>query len=221
MSFILETRNLHKSYFIGRKEIPVLHGINLSVGEGEFVAVAGPSGCGKSTLLYLLGALTRPTSGNVLIDNVDTSEVSGAGLTRLTRENIGFVFQRFNLLSTLSARDNVGMPLRIRGNGRASGREAAEILERVGMADKKDRRPGELSAGEEQRVAIARALVHGPKVILADEPTGNLDSANARNILRLFKEINAGGQTIVMITHNDEAAKAAGRILQMKDGKII
>jgi len=221
VSIVLETRDLHKSYFIGRKEIPVLHGINLSVGEGEFVAVAGPSGCGKSTLLYLLGALTRPTAGSVLINNVDTSVSSDACLTRLTRENIGFVFQRFNLLPTLSAYDNVAMQLRIRGDGRATGREIGEILERVGMADKKERKPGELSAGEEQRIAIARALVHRPKVILADEPTGNLDSANAQNILRLFREINGAGQTIVMITHNNEAARAAGRILRMKDGKIV
>jgi putative ABC transport system ATP-binding protein len=218
---ILETRDVYKSYFIGKREIPVLRGINLGIGKGEFTALVGPSGCGKSTLLYLLGGLARPTRGSIFIAGSDSSNVSDRCRVRLTRENIGFVFQRFNLLASLSAYDNVGMSLRVRGNGRVP-REAVEnILKRVGMADKMDRRPSELSAGEEQRVAIARALVHAPAVILADEATGNLDSDNAKAILELFQEINAAGQTIVMVTHNLEAAGAAGRIIRMKDGKII
>ena len=221
MNFILETKNLHKSYFIGKREIPVLHGIDVKVAEGEFVSVVGPSGCGKSTLLYLLGGLTRPTGGSVLIAGTDTSKVSGRSLVTLTREHIGFVFQRFNLLAALSAYDNVGLSLRVRGNGGVAEKEAVEILKRVGLADKMERRPSELSAGEEQRVAIARAVVHRPKVVLADEPTGNLDSENSKNVLGLFQELNADGQTIVLITHNLAAARVAGRMIQMKDGKIV
>ncbi len=217
---ILETRNLHKSYFIGRREIPVLHGIDLKIAEGEFVSVVGPSGCGKSTLLYLLGGLTRPTRGSVLIGGTDTSIISDRSLTVLMREHIGFVFQRFNLISALSAYDNVGISLQVRGDGSAAKKEAGEILKRVGLADKMQRKPMELSAGEEQRVAIARALVHRPAVILADEPTGNLDSENSKNVLSLFQELNADGQTIVLITHNLAAARIADRMIRMKDGKI-
>jgi len=218
---ILETKGLCKSYYIGRREIPVLREVDLKVAGGEFVSVVGPSGCGKSTLLYLLGGLTRPTRGSVFIAGADTSRVADRTLVALTRRHIGFVFQRFNLLAALSAYDNVGMSLRVRGNGAVAKREAAKILKRVGLADRMQRKPSELSAGEEQRVAIARALVHKPEVILADEPTGNLDSENAKNILELFQELNADGQTIVLVTHDVVAADVAGRTIRMKDGKIV
>ncbi len=217
---ILEVHGLRKSYFVARREVPVLRGIDLAVGQGEFVAIVGPSGCGKSTLLFHLGGMMRPTSGTVLIAGNDVSRLSDGALTRVRRERIGFVFQRFNLLPALDAASNVRLALSIRRENRADG--VAGLLGVLGLGDKLRHRPGELSMGEQQRVAIARAVIHSPDILLADEPTGNLDSENASQILSIFRDLNRERrQTIVMITHNREAAAQAHRIIQMKDGHIL
>ena len=217
---ILEVRDLRKSYFVAQREIPVLRGTNLRISGGEFLAIMGPSGCGKSTLLFHMGAMMRPTSGTVTIGGQDLSRLGDSALTRLRRERIGFVFQRFNLLPALDAEANVRLALAIRGRPHADG--VGEILSQMGLEDKRRHRPNELSIGEQQRVAIARAIIHGPDILLADEPTGNLDSDNAAQILSLFRALNRErGQTIVMITHNKDAAALADRIVQMKDGLIL
>ena len=220
MKLLVRTVNLHKSFPRGRGEIEILHGVNLDFATGEFVAVVGPSGCGKSTLLHLLGGLASPTAGEVFIDGEDITAMNGSRRTRFLRERIGFVFQRFNLLPSLSAYDNVRLALSLRGNGEARG-EVNEILSVVGLSGKSDHRPSELSMGEEQRVAIARAIVGGPKLLLADEPTGNLDSQNARTVLELFRKIHGSGTTIVMVTHNEELSRSADRVVSMRDGRLL
>jgi len=217
---ILRTVDLRKSFPRGRSEVEVLRGVNLAVREGEFVAVMGPSGCGKSTLLYILGGLARPTSGKVFFGSKSIYDRDGSGGQDYLRRQVGFVFQRFNLLPTLSAFDNVRLALKVRGNGGLR-EEVKEILSAVGLEGKMHHRPSELSTGEEQRVAIARALVFRPRLILADEPTGNLDSENARAVLGLLKKVHEDGQTIIMVTHNLEAASTAQRIVRMLDGRIL
>ncbi|MDK1030704.1 MAG: ABC transporter ATP-binding protein [Planctomycetia bacterium] len=220
MNTILKIENLDKSYFRGRLETPVLHGINLSMERGEYIAVMGPSGCGKSTLLYSAGLLARPTRGTVSIDGVNSEKLSDAGRTRLRRKHIGFVFQQFNLLPALSAYNNVRIALRLRGEESHDG--ASEALRQVGLYDKRHRRPGALSVGEQQRVAIARGLVTRPAILLVDEPTGCLDSENARNVLELIQDFNRNlKQTILLVTHSAEVASRADRIVRMKDGRII
>jgi len=217
---ILQIQGLQKSYFVGKREIPVLRGINLTVSAGEFVAIVGPSGCGKSTLLFHMGGLMRPTSGSVFIGGDDVAQLSDGALTRLRRDRIGFVFQRFNLLPALDAEGNVRLALSIRGDGQSDG--VAECLGALGLSDKLRHRPRELSMGEQQRVAVARAIIHKPDILLADEPTGNLDSENAAQILSIFRKLNRErGQTIVMITHNRDAAALTDRVVQMKDGTIV
>jgi putative ABC transport system ATP-binding protein len=217
---IVQVRELRKSYLVGSREILVLRGINLAVSQGEFLAITGPSGCGKSTLLFHMGGMMRPTSGTVLIGDEDLARLSDAALTRIRRDRIGFVFQRFNLLPAIDAEENVRLALTIRGVAGADG--VAETLDLLGLSSKLRHRPHELSMGEQQRVAIARAIIHGPDILLADEPTGNLDSGNADQILSLFQDLNRKrGQTIVMITHNKDAAAVADRVLQMKDGQIL
>jgi ABC-type lipoprotein export system ATPase subunit len=220
MTAILEARNLQKSYRDGSVVTAVLHGVGLAVEPGEFVAIMGPSGCGKSTLLYVLGLLTHHDSGTVRFEGRDISALGGTERTRLRRERMGFVFQRFNLLPALSAEDNVAMPLRLRGEVKGDG--AAEMLDRVGLADKRHKRPGQMSIGEQQRVAIARSLIGRPAILFADEPTGNLDSENGEKILSILGDFHRGqGQTIIMVTHNEEAALRADRIIRMKDGRCI
>jgi putative ABC transport system ATP-binding protein len=189
--------------------------------EGEFIAIMGPSGCGKSTLLYVLGGLTPPTSGVVLVDGNDLSEMSDAERTLLRRRKIGFVFQRFNLLPTLSARGNIVLAQQIQGDGFDPHRFDVTI-NLLGLKDRLNHRPGELSGGEQQRVAIARAVVTEPKLLLADEPTGNLDSQNSEIVLRMIKELNHElRQTIILITHNPEAAVHADRVVHMRDGQVL
>jgi putative ABC transport system ATP-binding protein len=196
-----------------------LRGVDLAVRRGEFVSVMGPSGCGKSTLLYLLGLLATPTEGTVVLDGTDTGAISDGRRTRLRRRHIGFVFQRFNLLAALSAEDNVALALRLRHE--AVQTRACEMLAAVGLDDKRRRRPGELSVGEQQRVAIARALVTRPDVLLADEPTGNLDSEASERVLDLIGRFHRdAGQTIVLITHNEKVAERAERLVRMRDGRI-
>ena len=217
--YILEARGLHKSFGPRSGRVHVLRGLDLAVGAGEFLAVMGPSGCGKSTLLHLLGLMARPDEGEVLFAGQPTGGL-GEEKRAVLRRRLGFVFQRFNLLGALSGRDNIALSLRLRGmedDGRID-----SVLEALGIAELARRKPAEMSIGQQQRFAVARALAAGPEVLLADEPTGSLDSENRRALLELFRQANRqGGQTIVMITHSAEVAAAADRILHMRDGRII
>ncbi|MEO7657990.1 MAG: ABC transporter ATP-binding protein [Pyrinomonadaceae bacterium] len=223
MKPILQTIDLKKSYKIGKLDVPALRGLSLDVSEGEFVAIMGPSGCGKSTLLHLLGGLLSPTSGSILIDGEDLAKVSDAKRTDIRRRKIGFVFQRFNLFPTLSAEGNLKLAEKIHtGNGSKNSDRRREVLRLLKLEDKMHHKPLELSGGEQQRVALARAIVNGPAIILADEPTGNLDTANSQIVLDMFRELNQKfSQTIIMITHNPEAAEACVRTIQMRDGHIV
>jgi putative ABC transport system ATP-binding protein len=221
MEPIIVTRDLKKVYRLGKVEVQALRGVDCTVNEGEFVAVVGPSGCGKSTLLHILGGLTGPTSGQVLVDGNDFSKMTDADRTRFRRRTIGFVFQRFNLLPTLTARNNIAIAQHIQGNGFNPHRFQA-VVEMLGIQDKLDHRPYALSGGEQQRVAIARAVICEPKILLADEPTGNLDTENSQAVLNMIRNLNRTfGQTILMITHNPEAAAVADRIIHMRDGHVI
>ena len=223
MTTILQTDNLVKSYMIGKMEVPALRGVSLQIEQGEFVAIMGPSGCGKSTLLHLLGGLLSPTSGKILIDGEDLSKVSDAKRTDIRRRKIGFVFQRFNLFPTLTADGNLKLAEKIHsGNGGNSSGNRLEVLRLLKLEDKMHHKPLELSGGEQQRVALARAVINSPAIILADEPTGNLDTENSQIVLDMFRELNAKyGQTIIMITHNPEAAAVCSRTIKMRDGHIV
>jgi len=223
MNPILRAVDLKKSYKVGKLDVPVLRGLDFDVNEGEFVAIMGPSGCGKSTLLHLLGGLLSPTSGSILIDGEDLARVSDARRTDIRRRKIGFVFQRFNLFPTLSAEGNLKLAEKIHtGNGGKSAARRREVLRLLKLEDKMHHKPLELSGGEQQRVALARAIVNGPAIILADEPTGNLDTENSQVVLDMFKELNEKfNQTIIMITHNPEAAAVCSRTIQMRDGHIV
>jgi putative ABC transport system ATP-binding protein len=218
---ILKTENLWKVYRSSKVEVPALRGVNFEVYPGEFVTVMGPSGCGKSTLLYVMGGLTQPTRGRVLVDGNDLATLSDAERTRLRRHKIGFVFQRFNLLPTLTARGNIAIAQHIHGNGFDPHRFAT-ITRMLGLTERLHHRPAELSGGEQQRVALARAVIHEPKLLLADEPTGNLDTRNSEIVLGMLRQLNRElGQTIVMITHNPEAAAYASRVVHMRDGVMV
>lgn len=219
---ILQTNDLTKTYKIGKMEVPALRGVTLDVERGEFVAIMGPSGCGKSTMLHLLGGLLSPTSGTIHIDGEDLSKVSDAKRTDIRRRKIGFVFQRFNLFPTLTADGNLKLAEKIHsGNGGNSGERRREVLSLLKLEGKMRHKPLELSGGEQQRVALARAIVNSPAIILADEPTGNLDTENSAIVLDMFKELNEKyQQTIIMITHNPEAAAVSSRVIRMRDGNI-
>ena len=223
MKTILKTEDLTKTYYIGKMEVPALRGVSLSIEEGEFVAIMGPSGCGKSTLLHLLGGLLSPTTGKIIIADEDLSKVSDAQRTDIRRRKIGFVFQRFNLFPTLSAEGNLKLAEKIHsGNGSKSNERRHAVLKLLKLENKMHHKPLELSGGEQQRVALARAVVNNPAIILADEPTGNLDTENSRIVLDMFRELNEKfNQTIIMITHNPEAAANCNRIIQMRDGRIV
>lgn len=223
MKPIVRTIDLKKSYKIGKLDVPALRGLSFEVGEGDFVAIMGPSGCGKSTLLHLLGGLLSPTSGSILIDGEDLAKVSDARRTDIRRRKIGFVFQRFNLFPTLSAEGNLKLAEKIHtGNGGKNSDRRREVLKLLKLEDKMHHKPLELSGGEQQRVALARAVVNGPAIILADEPTGNLDTENSQIVLDMFCDLNQKfGQTIIMITHNPEAAAACSRTIEMRDGHIV
>ena len=220
---ILQTENLVKNYKIGQTEVPVLRGLSLAIDEGEFVAIMGPSGCGKSTLLHLLGGLLSPTSGKIIVDGEDLAKVSDAQRTDIRRRKIGFVFQRFNLFPTLTAEGNLKLAERIHsGNGSKNADRRREVLRLLKLENKMNHKPLELSGGEQQRVALARAVVNNPAIILADEPTGNLDTENSEIVLDMFRELNRKfKQTIIMITHNPEAAAHCSRIVRMRDGEIV
>jgi putative ABC transport system ATP-binding protein len=218
---IISTQDLKKIYRVGKVDVPALRSVDLVVQEGEFVAVVGPSGCGKSTLLHVLGGLTSPTSGLVLVDGNDFRKMSDADRTRFRRHKIGFVFQRFNLLPTLSARHNIAIAQHIQGNG-FNPHRFETVVEMLGIQEKLEHRPYALSGGEQQRVAIARAVLCEPKILMADEPTGNLDTENSQVVLNMMRSLNRNfHQTILMITHNPEAAAAADRIIRMRDGRIV
>lgn len=218
---LIDVRDLHHAYTHGGVVEPVLHGLDLQVRRGEFVVIMGPSGCGKTTLLNVLGLMLHPTrAAAVRIAGQETHDLSDAARTRLRREMLGFVFQRFNLLPTVSVRRNVALPLQIR-NVPADG-QVTDVIERVGLREYMHKKPGRLSVGQQQRVAIARAVVGRPALLLADEPTGNLDSANAGAVLDLLKQVHQeDGLTILMITHNEQLAEHAERVLHMQDGKFI
>jgi putative ABC transport system ATP-binding protein len=219
---VLLARQISKQYGAGEVQVDALRGVDLAVERGEFLAVMGPSGCGKSTLLHVLGGIDPPTSGQVFLDGQDLGALDDAARSVLRRRRLGFVFQRINLLPTLTALENVALPLRIDGAGRgAANRQAQSALARVGMDHRAKHFPHELSGGEQQRVAIARALVIEPAVLFADEPTGALDSTNAAHILELLAECVREGQTVVMVTHDANMARQASRVLLMQDGRIV
>jgi len=226
MKTILQAENLTKVYRVGSVDVHALRGVSLELEEGEFLAIMGPSGCGKSTLLHLLGGLLTPTEGRLVIDGEDMTTASDAKRTDIRRRKIGFVFQRFNLFPTLTAEGNLRLAERIHAGGGSDGGGDAErrreVLGLLKLENKLHHKPLELSGGEQQRVALARAVVTRPAIILADEPTGNLDSENSAIVLNMFQEMNFRfNQTIIMITHNPEAAAMCRRIVQMRDGQIV
>ncbi len=224
MASMIQTENVKKTYRIGKVDVPALRGVSLAVEKGEFVSIVGPSGSGKSTLFYILGGLTHANSGRVLIDGVDFTNLSDAARTRMRKSKIGFVFQKFNLLPTLTAEGNIVIARDIAG--RSNGGSDHEFIERIttllGINKRLDHRPSEMSGGEQQRVALARALINRPAIVLADEPTGNLDSENSEIVLNMLRQSNREfGQTVLMITHNPEAATFGDRIIHMRDGSIV
>jgi len=222
MGAFIEAIDLHKTYRVGKIDVPALRGISFSVQKGEFVTVVGPSGSGKSTLFYLLGGLTRADSGKVILDGDDFATLSDAERTRMRKRKIGFVFQKFNLLPTLDARSNIAIAQEISGNGDRDPAFFLRICDLLGLSKRLNHRPSELSGGEQQRVALARALINEPAVVLADEPTGNLDSENSSIVLKMLRQSNQElGQTVLMITHNPEAAKYGDRIIHMRDGHVV
>ena len=221
MTPVLEAKNLAKTYETGGAKVLGLRGVDISIERGEFVAIMGPSGCGKSTLLNLLAGLDRPTAGEVWLDGKRIDGLSETDLARLRRRKVGFVFQFFNLVPTLSAVENVELPLLLVGRRRREARRSAnELLSDLGIAEKQGAAPVELSGGQQQRVALARALANSPDVVLADEPTGNLDSASARDVLGLFREARGRGQTLLLVTHDASVASAADRVITLRDGLV-
>jgi putative ABC transport system ATP-binding protein len=221
MTPVLEARRLGKVHGDGDAAVAALRDVDFTVGHGEFVAVTGPSGCGKSTLLNLLGGLDSPSEGEVWLHGEQLANAGEARRARLRRSEVGFVFQFFNLIANLTVADNVELPALLAGvPAREARRRAGELLERLGLAETAARVPGDLSGGQQQRVAIARALVNRPSVLLADEPTGNLDTAAAREVVAVLRERHAEGQTIVLVTHDMRVASAAERVVAMRDGRI-
>src|SRR5262247_82610 len=224
MNAILKTEDLKMVYRVGKVDVNALRGVNVSVAPGELVAVMGPSGCGKSTLLHILGGLLKPSSGRVIVDGEDLAAMSDSARTDLRRRKIGFVFQRFNLFPTLTAEGNLRLAEHIHGNGLPTidDKTRREVLKLLRLENKMSHKPLELSGGEQQRVAIARAVINRPAIILADEPTGNLDSENSTVVLEMLQQLNRElRQTIVMITHNPEAASVASRTILMRDGIVV
>ncbi len=223
MNEIIQVEALHKIFRIGKIEVPALRGVNLQIEEGDFVSLVGPSGCGKSTLLHVIGGLTPPTSGRVIVDGMDLGQMTEAQRTGMRKQKIGFVFQRFNLLPTLTAWGNIALACHIAGNRNGSTRsEMQSVIKLLGLEARMDHRPAEMSGGEQQRVAIARAVVNRPKIILADEPTGNLDTENSELVMNMLTELNRRlGQTILLITHNPEVATFTDRIVNMRDGHVL
>jgi len=220
---VLQIENLSKSYALGKRNVPALTNLNLTVNAGEFVAIMGPSGSGKTTLLNVIGCIDKATSGQVLLDGIDVSKLPENQLYKIRRDKMGFVFQTFNLLPYLNARENVELPMEGRVKSKSERKKrASDLLAMVGLSGREGHRPQRLSAGEQQRVAIARALANNPAIILADEPTGNLDSQNKQEIIKLLANLNlTQGTTIIMVTHDSQAAHHTERMFLLKDGKIV
>ncbi len=225
METIIELQDIHKTYRMGDIAVPVLKGVSLTVGRGELVALMGASGSGKSTLMHIMGCLDRPDSGNYRLDDKEVSRLSADERALVRNHKLGFVFQSFNLLPRTSALDNVAMPLTYAAghlSERQARQRAAEMLRRVGLADRMDHEPSRLSGGQQQRVAIARALINRPPLLLADEPTGNLDSGTSREVLAMFQTLNLNdGLTIIMVTHDAQVAHYAQRVIHIHDGLIV
>jgi putative ABC transport system ATP-binding protein len=222
MNSVIKVENVTKTYNMGEVEVHALRGVNVSIKKGEFVAIIGPSGSGKSTLMHIIGLLDKPTSGEVFLEDKDVSQLSQDERAVLRNKHIGFVFQQFNLLSKTSALDNVALPLLYSGVGRLEReRRAKDTLIGVGLGERLDHFSTQLSGGQQQRVAIARALINNPTMILADEPTGNLDSKSGKEIMNLLSELNKEGNTIVLVTHELDIAKGAKRTVEIKDGNIV
>ncbi|MEP7229384.1 MAG: ABC transporter ATP-binding protein [Ginsengibacter sp.] len=221
MAPIIKLENIQKSYIMGKQELRVLKGISLEIFKNEYVALMGPSGSGKSTLMNLLGCLDSPTSGRYILNGKDVSKTTDDELAEVRNKEIGFVFQQFNLLPRLTAAENVALPLIYNGSKKKIRTEhSLEMLDRVGLSDRSHHKPNELSGGQNQRVAIARALVNNPSIILADEPTGNLDSKTSVEIMKIFDKIQADGNTVILVTHEEDIAHYAHRIIRLKDGLI-
>jgi putative ABC transport system ATP-binding protein len=221
MSVVIELRQLRKSYYLGKQELPVLKGIDLDIMRSDFVALMGPSGSGKSTLMNILGCLDTLTSGKYVLNGNDVSKLPDNDLAEIRNQEIGFVFQQFNLLPRLSALENVALPLIYAGVSKKERNERAmEMLTKVNLADRHHHKSNELSGGQIQRVAIARALVNNPSIILADEPTGNLDSKTSEEIMKLISDIHSQGNTVVLVTHEEDIARYAKRVVRLRDGLI-
>jgi len=220
---LIQARGLAKTYRLGQVDVAALRGVDVDVGAGEFIAITGPSGSGKSTLMHILGCLDTPTSGTYRLDGEDVSGLSGKRLAQVRNRKVGFVFQTFNLMPRLTVEENVALPLKYRGGVPRGERRARalRLLERLGLAPRVGHRPDELSGGERQRVAIARALVGEPAILMADEPTGNLDSQSGAEVLRTFAELHGAGHTIVLVTHDPNVAARAERVIQMSDGRVV
>ena len=221
MQAIIELQNVHKSYYLGNQELPILKGIDLNIFKNEYVSLMGPSGSGKSTLMNILGCLDTLTSGRYRLNQKDVSSMQDDELAKVRNEEIGFVFQQFNLLPRLSAAENVALPLVYAGISKKDRIERALVaLEKVGLADRSHHKSNELSGGQIQRVAIARALVNNPSILLADEPTGNLDSKTSVEVMELFGKIHAGGNTVILVTHEEDIARYAHRVVRLRDGNV-
>ena len=220
---LLSATGLTKTYRLGRVDVPALRGVDVTVERGEFIAITGPSGSGKSTLMHILGCLDTPTSGRYALDGEDVAGLRGKQLAQVRNRKVGFVFQTFNLMPRLTVEENVALPLKYRGGmTRAERRRRAlALLERLGLDDRVGHRPDELSGGQRQRVAIARALIGEPAIVMADEPTGNLDSQAGANVLATFDELNRAGHTLILVTHDPGVASRAQRIVHISDGKVV
>lgn len=221
MAPVIQLNNIEKSYFLGKMELKVLKGLSLDIFRNEYVALMGPSGSGKSTLMNILGCLDSPTNGSYILNGKDVSKMPDDDLAEVRNKEIGFVFQQFNLLPRLTAAENVALPLVYNGSSKKIRTELSlEMLNRVGLSDRSHHKPNELSGGQNQRVAIARALVNNPSIILADEPTGNLDSKTSVEIMNIFSKIQSEGNTVILVTHEEDIANYAHRIIRLKDGVI-
>lgn len=221
MKEVISLKDIRKSYYLGKQELPVLKGINLSITSNEYVALMGPSGSGKSTLMNIIGCLDTPTAGQYILNGKDVSRMEDDELADVRNVEIGFVFQQFNLLPRLTAWENVAMPLIYAGAGKKDREERARaILDKVGLGDRAHHKPNELSGGQSQRVAIARALINNPSLILADEPTGNLDTKTSVEIMELFSQIHAQGNTVILVTHEEDIANYTHRVVRIRDGVV-